>query len=76
MTIYDLYKINPIRFIFVIILCIFNASVTIISSYALTWQFDAIKNKNLNLFLYMILIQTLMLITAYFFGCYPRYMRL
>lgn len=73
MTIYDLYKINPIRFIFVIILCIFNASVTIISSYALTWQFDAIKNKNLNLFLYMILIQTLMLIAAYFFGCYPRY---
>lgn len=73
MTIHDLYKINPIRFIFVILLCIFNALVTIASSYALTWQFDAIKNKNLSLFLYMILMQTFMLITAYFLGCFPRY---
>ncbi|ALJ22564.1 hypothetical protein AO203_00120 [Lactobacillus gallinarum] len=73
MTIRDLYKINPFRFIFVILLCILNASVVIISSYALTWQFNAIKSKNLNTFLYMILIQTFMLIAAYFFGCYPRY---
>ncbi|WP_409087321.1 hypothetical protein, partial [Streptomyces brasiliscabiei] len=68
MTIRDLYKINPFRFIFVIFLCILNASVVIISSYALTWQFNAIKSKNLNTFLYMILIQTFMLIAAYFFG--------
>lgn len=73
MTIRDLYKINPTRFIFVIFLCIFNASVIIMSSYALTWQFNALKSKNLNIFLYMILIQTLMLIAAYFFGSYPRY---